>query len=236
MDDLFASGIWRVDAKYRFESYLAMLPRVISRLDLLCKKNSRRIRMIIATDQEGLEKIKIQNQKKIDLEIIHLELDDLPETPSVSEPCGLKLGWLLSREKMNALNRVWLNKVFLMDELSRTHGDGLNQVTWIDGGLKQFQKNFPEQEFNNFSKAKKRKVYANQYPNADRIKHSKCSLPHHIRAGVLTCRIDFIHEFSRLFSSHMGKVSAMCGSFDEETILSSIYLEDPGLFQKWEEL
>jgi hypothetical protein len=231
--DLFVTGIWRVDAKYRFETYLGHLPRILLRIDQL---SDIPLRVVIVTNDEGLKKLKIPNLKKINFELLKLDLEDLPETPSVSDPCGLKLGWALPKEKLNQLNRVWLNKIFIMDEISRIKGNGAERITWFDGGFKNFDKKFPIQHLKNFHKIQDQKFYSNRYPNADRIKHQRCSLPHHIHANILSCRVEYIHEFSRLFVKHLARVAEMCGAFDEETILSSIFIDRPEVFGSWDEL
>jgi len=229
MSNLFVTGLWRVDAKYNFESYIRMLPLVLNRLNQETENQSR---VVICTSQEGVDRIK---PGKLG-EIVRIDLDELPNVPSVSEPCGLKLGWMLSKEKLNGLNRVWGNKVFLMDEISRTHGDEEQNVIWIDAGLKQFQKNFPVGKYCNFSKINPGKIFTNRYPNPERIKHCRCSIPHHIRAGLIGCHRSTIHEFSREFSRHLSRISELCGSWDEETILSSIFLDNKKNFKTWSDL
>lgn len=236
MNDLFVTGIWRIDAKYKFESYLRVLPLILKRLDDLSQSEGLPFRVLIFTDQEGIEKLNIPRLNFIKFEIVKLELEDLPKSPSVEDPCGLKLGWSMPKEELNKLNRVWLNKVFLMDEASRVKGEGADRITWFDGGFKSFGKKFPAHALKNFHKIQGQKFYSNRYPNADRIKHQRCSIPHHIHANILSCRTDFIHEFSRIFGRHLGRVSADCGSFDEETILSSIFIKRPEIFGTWEDL
>lgn len=236
MNDLFITGIWRIDAKYNFESYLRALPLILKRLDGLSRSEKFPFRVLIFTNQEGLDRLKIQGIRSINIEFIKLDLEDLPESPSVQDPCGLKLGWSMPKEELNKLNRVWLNKVFLMDEASRMKGEGAERITWFDGGFKNFDKKFPARALRNFHKIQGQKFYSNRYPNGDRIKHQRCSIPHHIHANILSCRTDFIHEFSRIFGRHLGRVSAECGSFDEETILSSIFIKRPEIFGTWEDL
>jgi hypothetical protein len=232
MNDLFVIGLWRVDAKYNFESYIRMLPLVLRRIHQEAIQSDRKIKVVIATEKEGIKRAKINDPA----EFVEIGLNDLPPVPSVSEPCGLKLGWMLSSEKMNGLNQVWANKIFLMDEISRRFGDSESNVVWCDAGLKQFNKNFPIEYFKKFDQIQPGKVYSNRYENFDRVKHCRCNIPHHIRAGVIACHRDFVHDFSRLFSKHMGRVSENCGSWDEETILSSIHIDNPGLFKTWQEL
>lgn len=232
MSSLFVTGLWRVDAKYNFESYVRMIPLVLKRLREEATRAGTQIRIVVCTNEEGMNRIKLKDP----VELVQIEFDHLPSVPSVSEPCGLKLGWMLNAEKLNGLNRVWANKIFLMDEMSRRFGDEEANVVWIDAGLKQFQKNFPVGKIGRFNRIRPGQVFTNQYPNADRVRHCRCKLPHHIRAGLIGCHRSTIHEFSREFSRHMGKVSQDCGSWDEETILSSLYLENKKVFQTWEEL
>lgn len=232
MSSLFVTGLWRVDAKYNFESYVRMLPLVLKRLREEATRAGAQIRIIVCTNEEGMNRVKLKDP----VELVQIEFDHLPSVPSVSEPCGLKLGWMLNAEKLNGLNRVWANKIFLMDEMSRRFGDEEANVIWIDAGLKQFQKNFPVGKIGRFDRIRPGQVFTNQYPNADRVRHCRCELPHHIRAGLIGCHRSTIHEFSREFSRHMGRVSEDCGSWDEETILSSLYLENRQIFKKWEDL
>lgn len=230
MDDLFVTGLWRVDAKYNFESYIRMLPLVLRRLHEEARKAGKRVRVIVCTNQEGIDRIKIKDQ----VELINLE--DLPPVPSVSEPCGLKLGWMLNADQMNSLNQIWANKIFLMDEMSRRFGDEEKNVIWIDAGLKQFEKNFPIGKLARFKRIKPDQVFTNRYPYPDRVKHCRCAIPHWIRAGLIGCHRATVHEFSRAFSRHMGRVSEDCGSWDEETILSSLFIENKKIFKDWADL
>jgi len=232
MNDLFVTGLWRVDAKYNFESYLRMIPLVVKKLKAEATRAGNQIRIVICTNQEGIDRIKIKDP----VEFVQIEFEDLPSVPSVSEPCGLKLGWMLNTEKLNGLNRVWANKIFLMDEMSRRMGDEESNVIWIDAGLKQFQKNFPVGKLDRFDRIRPGQIFTNQYPNPDRVRHCRCEIPHHIRAGLIGCHRSSIHEFSREFSRQMGRVSEDCGSWDEETILSSIYLKNKKIFQTWKDL
>jgi len=232
MDNLFVTGLWRVDAKYNFESYIRMLPLVIKRLREEASRAGVRVRFVVCTNQEGVDRIKVKDP----VEFVKIEFDELPSVPSVSEPCGLKLGWMLNAEKLNGLNRVWANKIFLMDEMSRRLGDKEANVIWIDAGLKHFEKNFPIGKLARFNQIKPGEVFTKRYPNPDRVKHCRCSIPHWIRAGLIGCHRSTVHEFSRAFSSHMGKVSEDCGSWDEETILSSLFLGNKKLFKTWSDL
>lgn len=280
MNNLFVTGIWAVNAKYSYRGYINMLPRVINMLDnVLSRQETTYNTFAIGVSKQGEQRLKDHVlwkrhakkwEQRLDIKIINMELEDLPEIPSVSAPCGLKLGWRLPPEKMNGLNRVWCNKLWLMDTFNNQFGGGLDNVMWVDGGLKMFHRNFPRNAYQHFGNIQPDVMYSNRYgqdtiggprrvspqlpvnrggipggraliptrghKNPYNVRHARCNYPHFIRAGVLACRAESVKLFEQLFQDNLEIVSSECGSFDEETVLSSMFINNPEKFLRWNAL
>lgn len=232
MNHLFVTGLWRVDVKYNFNSYTAIMPRVIRQLFKEVEKSGDKCRVIVCGNQEEIQHIQLPSEV-----VLHdIKFKDLPPIPSVSEPCGLKLGWRLPSDGLNKLNRVWVNKIFLMREASRKFGQNEQNIIWLDAALRQFHLNFPVKQLAKFNQIQPGQILTNQYPNPDRVKHCRCSMPHHIKGGVIGCHRSSIDYFFGAFLKHVSQISNDCGSWDEETVLSSLYLENSKLFKDWSDL
>lgn len=65
------------------------------------------------------------------------------------------------------------------------------------------------------------------------IRHLRCKYPHFKMANVMACHTTFISEFSESFYKTLEHVSSTCGCFDEETVLSVMYLDNPDIFKIW---
>lgn len=69
--------------------------------------------------------------------------------------------------------------------------------------------------------------------NPYNIRHRNCGYPHFIRAGVLAVSSQYLAEFHDLFIQTLEQVSSECGSFDEETVLSAMFINNPEKFSRW---
>lgn len=271
---LFVTGLWEANAKYGLRSYLILVPRVLNAIANRCRFGDRDVEIIFFTDEHV--KNKILNtpgyrgwsdgwKDAFNLKFHMMSLDDLPEVPSVcSWNSGLKLGWRIPQGKMNLLNRIWCNKLYLMKtaaELEPTHSN----IVWYDAGLKVFHRHFPNWVFDRMQDGK---YYSNRY-GADTIggprlvypgqpvhrgglgpegvklvpsrahmqpynvKHNGCKYPHFIRAGVMGAKSATIIGMYDRYRETLSRVGGESECWDEETILSAMFLDTPELFDRW---
>tara|TARA_B110000495_G_C22960032_1_gene562725 strand:- start:142 stop:951 length:810 start_codon:yes stop_codon:yes gene_type:complete len=195
-------------------------------------------------------------------EVIFLPLEELPEVSRPKDMCGLKLGWdIAKRSKPGALgdlNQVWCNKLwFMKDAASRYSCDN---VVWIDCGHKNFQKYLGSKIPRFFKEMVRDTIYTNRYgadtiggprvrlPRKDRwkyaptrghinpynIKHRGCKYPHFIMGGSSGCTSDSIDGIYKLFKQANDTVAMECKCFDEETVLSYMFINDNRIkFERW---
>ena len=200
-----------------------------------------------------------------EIEVVFIPLKDVPEVPRPGDLCGLKLGWNVGKRKhpgaLGDLCQVWCNKLWFINHASTKFPS--DNIVWIDCGHRKFEHYLGKHIPRFYSDFAKNTLYSNRYgrdtiggprvslPKKNRaqyaptrghinpymIKHQGCKYPHFIFGASIACSSDSVEHIYDTFITCNNIVAKDSRCFDEETILSYMFIHNSGVeFKRWGEL
>jgi len=206
-----------------------------------------------------MKKLKLPEEIKV----VFKSLKDVPEVPRPAGVCGLKLGFgpgvnNFCHGSLGDLCQIWCNKLWFMDRASRDFSG--DSIIWLDCGHKLFTQYLGRHIPRFWSGFNINTLYTHRYgldtiggPRLElprknreryaptrahtkpyRLKHRGCRLPHFIMGGSIGCSSDSIEYIHDTFKTCNDIVAEDSKCFDEETILSYMFIHKSGVeFKRW---
>lgn len=149
---------------------------------------------------------------------------------------------------LNKLNTIYLNKFYLINEIYTYKN--ITSCIWLDFGFSDKLSRLPmEKMCMDFQPGK---LYTRRYGSGEVVKghgrgglmkmrpyrllHNECNIPHFIRAGVMGIHRDGFNDIYDIYNTELKSVTKDNICFDEETVLSYIFLKHPEVFSRWSSL
>jgi len=152
---------------------------------------------------------------------------------------------------LNKLNLIYLNKFYFINEIYKCRD--IASCIWLDFGFSDKLNRLPGEVITSGKEFQPGIIYTRRYGNGEivndpvktdglmkmrpyRLLHSECNIPHFIKSGVMgMCREGF-SDIYNIYNTELKSISREYKCFDEETVLSNMFIKYPGVFSRWSSL